>query len=69
VSELDVIVSHFRAEQAAEYERLLAERELPRWHEAWNSPAVIRESTSGGLNMPQRRPPRAYHGLSCRRTG
>jgi hypothetical protein len=33
VSELDVIVIHIRAEQAAEYERLLAGRELPRWRE------------------------------------
>jgi hypothetical protein len=31
MSELDVIVIHIRAEQAAEYERLFAERELPRW--------------------------------------
>jgi hypothetical protein len=33
VSELDVIVIHIRAEQAAAYERLFAERELPRWRE------------------------------------
>jgi len=33
MSELDVIVIHIRAERAAEYERLFAERELPRWHE------------------------------------
>ena len=33
MSELDVIVIHIRAEHAAEYERLLAERELPRWRE------------------------------------
>jgi hypothetical protein len=33
MSELDVIIIHIRAEQAAEYERLFAERELPRWHE------------------------------------
>jgi hypothetical protein len=33
ISELDVIVIHIRAEQAAEYERLFAERELPRWRE------------------------------------
>ena len=33
MSELDVIVIHVRAEQAAEYERLFAERELPRWRE------------------------------------
>jgi hypothetical protein len=33
MSELDVIVIHIRAEQAAEYERLFAERELPRWRE------------------------------------
>ena len=31
MSELDVIVIHIRAEQAAEYERLFAEQELPRW--------------------------------------
>jgi hypothetical protein len=31
MSELDVIIIHIRAEQAAEYERLFAERELPRW--------------------------------------
>ena len=30
MSELDVIVIHIRAEQAAEYERLFAERELAR---------------------------------------
>lgn len=33
MSELDVIVIHIRAGQAAEYERLSAERELPRWRE------------------------------------
>jgi len=33
MSELDVTVIHIRAEQAAEYERLFAERELPRWRE------------------------------------
>ena len=33
MSELDVIVIHVRAEQAAEYERLFAERELPRRRE------------------------------------
>ncbi len=33
MSELDVIVIHIRAEQAAEYERLFAKRELPRWRE------------------------------------
>jgi hypothetical protein len=33
MSELDVIVIHIRAEQAAEYERLFAESELPRWRE------------------------------------
>jgi hypothetical protein len=33
MSELDVIVIHIRADQAAEYERLFAERELPRWRE------------------------------------
>jgi hypothetical protein len=33
MSELDVIVIHIRVEQAAEYERLFAERELPRWRE------------------------------------
>jgi hypothetical protein len=33
MSELDVIVIHIRAEQAAEYERLFTERELPRWRE------------------------------------
>jgi hypothetical protein len=33
MSELDIIVNHVRAEQAAEYERLFAERELPRWRE------------------------------------
>jgi hypothetical protein len=33
VSELDVIVLHVRAEQAAEYERLFAEQELPRWRD------------------------------------
>jgi hypothetical protein len=33
MSELGVIVIHIRAEQAAEYERLFAEQELPRWRE------------------------------------
>ena len=33
MSELDVIVIHIRAEQAAEYERLFAENELPRWRD------------------------------------
>jgi hypothetical protein len=33
MSEMDVIVIHVRAEQAEEYERLFAERELPRWRE------------------------------------
>jgi hypothetical protein len=33
MSELDVIIIHIRAEQAAEYERLFAERELPRWRD------------------------------------
>src|SRR5215470_10736938 len=33
MSELDVIVIHIRAGQAAEYERLFAESELPRWRE------------------------------------
>jgi hypothetical protein len=33
MSELDVIVIHIRADQADEYERLFAERELPRWRE------------------------------------
>src|SRR5438309_11038444 len=33
MSELDVIVIHIRAGQAAEYERLFAERELPRWRD------------------------------------
>lgn len=33
MSELDVIIIHIRAEQAADYERLFAEQELPRWRE------------------------------------
>jgi hypothetical protein len=33
MSELDVIVIHVRAGQAAEYEQLFTERELPRWRE------------------------------------
>ncbi len=33
MSELDVLVIHIRAEQAEQYERLFAERELPRWRE------------------------------------
>jgi hypothetical protein len=33
MSEPDVIVIHIHAGQAAEYERLFAERELPRWRE------------------------------------
>jgi hypothetical protein len=41
MSELDVIVIHIRAEQAAEYERLFAERELPRWREYKEQGAFI----------------------------
>lgn len=33
MSEMDVIVLHIRAEQAAEYERLFVEQELPRWRD------------------------------------
>ena len=33
MSEMDVIVVRIRAEQAAEYERLFTEHELPRWRE------------------------------------
>jgi hypothetical protein len=33
MSQVNVIVVHIRAEQAAEYERLFAEHELPRWRE------------------------------------
>jgi hypothetical protein len=42
MSELDVIVIHIRAQQAAEYERLFAERELPRWREYKARGAFIR---------------------------
>ena len=41
MSELDVIVIHVRAEQAAEYERLFAERERPRWREYMERCAFI----------------------------
>ena len=41
ISELDVIVIHIRGEQAAEYERLFAERELPRWRECKERGAFI----------------------------
>ena len=37
MSELDVIVIHIRAGQAARYERLCVEPELPRWHAAPSS--------------------------------
>ena len=37
--------------------------------QACSSTVVIWESTLDGLNIPQRRLPRAYDGLSCRRTG
>ena len=52
MSELDVIVIHIRAEQAAEYERLFAERELPRWRD-YKAPEVL-SSTPGspGLRSP-----------------
>lgn len=33
MTELDVIVIHIRAQQAAKYERLFAKWELPRWRE------------------------------------
>jgi hypothetical protein len=33
MSQVNVIVIHIRAEQAAEYERLFAEHELPRWRD------------------------------------
>ncbi len=100
MSELDVIVIHIRAEQAAEYERLFAERELPRWREhkergAFISARIFRAAFGtdprqdiakyviavevpshaqhsqhdAGLNISQRRLPRAYDGLSCQRTG
>jgi len=41
MSELDVLVIHIRAEQAAEYERLFAEHELPRWRQYKASGAFI----------------------------
>ncbi|HEY6313385.1 MAG TPA: hypothetical protein VIY52_21620 [Streptosporangiaceae bacterium] len=41
MGELDAIVIHILAEQAAEYERLFAERELPRWHEYKERSAFI----------------------------
>jgi hypothetical protein len=37
ISELDVILIHIRAGQAAQYERLYVVPELPRWHEAPSS--------------------------------
>jgi hypothetical protein len=33
MSQVNVLVIHIRADQAEEYERLLAEHELPRWRE------------------------------------
>jgi hypothetical protein len=33
MSQLNVLVIHIRAEQAAEYERLFTEHELPRWRD------------------------------------
>ena len=41
MSELDVIVIHIRAGQAAEYERLFAEWELPRWRQCKERGAFI----------------------------
>jgi hypothetical protein len=46
MSELDVIIIHIRAEQAAEYERLFAERELPRWREYQERDAFLSARTS-----------------------
>jgi len=40
MSELDVIVIHIRAAQAEEYERLFAERELPRWWKSYHQPSA-----------------------------
>ena len=53
MSELDVIVIHIRAGQAAEYERLFAKRELPTWREykergAFISARIFRAAFSTG---------------------
>ena len=52
MSELDVIVIHIRAEQAAEYERRFAERELPRWREYKEQGAFI----SAQISVPPSAP-------------
>ena len=49
MSELDVIVIHIRAGQAAEYERLFAERELPRWRVQGTGRFPERPDLPGGV--------------------
>lgn len=55
MSELDVIVIHVRAEQAAEYEQLFAQRELPRWREYKARGAFISARISRTAFGPDRR--------------
>src|SRR4029077_10586950 len=46
---------HVRAEQAAEYERLFAERELPRWREYKARGALISARIFRAASVPGRR--------------
>ena len=64
MSELDVIVIHIRAEQAAEYERLFAEHELPRWREykargAFISARISRVASARATDRPREAASRA----------
>jgi hypothetical protein len=70
MSELDVIVIHIRAEQAAEYERLFAERELPRvqgagrLHQRPDIPGCLRHRPACGhrqVRHRRRSPSHAQH--------
>src|SRR6516164_7581925 len=54
MSELDVIVIHIRAEQAAEYERLFAESELPRWRDYKARGAFLSARICGVASGPSR---------------
>ena len=61
MSELDVIVIHIRAGQAAKYERLCVEPELPRWHAAPSSApgsSVLRPAPASIRMQPRTSSPR-----------
>ena len=64
MSQVNVIVIHVRAEQAAAYEHLFKRRELPRWKEdntrkkfvsARFSARSLGRTSLGGLHHPYRR--------------